>query len=398
MTSKYSLAVMYLIENEPCYGHLIMAMNVTKDDSVKTAGVYITSKVNMVYSPKFLESLTIPHAAAVLKHECEHIFRNHIPRMKEMGLTKKSEMKRSNIAQDACINTGKLETIANEIGGVTLGRINDELKGLVEKFNAKEENKNKQKTFSPIESGRSSEYVYSKLCEAAEEFKEELQADTHDDHDIWEKSEGGEEVLTEVVRQAVNSAVNKTGIGNVPADILAAHAALNAPKVNWRAELRRFEAQAIKANKESTRTKRHRKYGIVYPGKKKEFIAHLAVCVDTSGSMQGERLNLAWNELCGIHARGVKITLIEADAAVQRVSDFDPKKFPDFKGGGGTLYSPPIEKAKELKPDGIVFLGDFDSADTPKDPKIKFLGVGVGDNKTPPAQFGRIIMVTEDKK
>jgi predicted metal-dependent peptidase len=97
-----------------------------------------------------------------------------------------------------------------------------------------------------------------------------------------------------------------------------------------------------------------------------------------------------------INTCGVKITVIEADCAVQNVYEFEAGKTPNFKGRGGTAYSPAIEKAVELKVDGILYCGDFDSADTPENPKKPFLWVGVR-NSPPPATFGKVIYLENIK-
>lgn len=399
----FQKALICLLKDEPCYGHLIQRMNIISDDKVKTASVHITNKINLTYSPTWFNEIGLVNAAGVLKHECEHIFKNHIPRAMEIGIDNKTMMKRLNLASDATINVHDLEAFAEE-NGVTLNNLNKKLQTMLAEFNAKRK-PNEQKTFIPIEANQTSEYIFNRLNEFCEDNKDQLpesgegMGETHDNHDKWGESDKSTDVIEEVTKQAVNDAVNRAGgIGNVPAHIAQAVMELNKPKVNWRQELRRFEAQSIKAASESTRMKRNRRYGILYPGKKKQFKAHLAVCVDTSGSMQGERLQLAWAELCGIHARGVKITLIEADSAVTRVSEFDPNKQIDFKGGGGTCYEPPIQYAKNLKPDGIIFLGDMDAFDTPSDPKIRFLWVTVSDNTTKPGNFGKMIQVIEEKK
>ena len=139
-----------------------------------------------------------------------------------------------------------------------------------------------------------------------------------------------------------------------------------------------------------TRKKRNRRYGILQPGNKKKPELHLALCVDTSGSVSDEELSMFWGEMQAISGMGVKITIIEADCVVQNVYEFEPKKTPSFSGRGGTAYNPAIEKALEIKADGIIYCGDFDTADTPEDPKKPFLWVGVR-NSPPPATFGRVV-------
>jgi predicted metal-dependent peptidase len=103
-----------------------------------------------------------------------------------------------------------------------------------------------------------------------------------------------------------------------------------------------------------------------------------------------------WAEMQSISSCGVQITIIEADCIVQNVYEFNPKKTPEFKGRGGTSYNPAIKKAIELKVDGILYCGDFDTADKPENPNKPFLWVGVR-NSPPPATFGRVIYLENCK-
>jgi predicted metal-dependent peptidase len=81
---------------------------------------------------------------------------------------------------------------------------------------------------------------------------------------------------------------------------------------------------------------------------------------------------------------------------VQNVYEFEKGKTPSFKGRGGTYYGVAIQKAVELKVDGIVYLGDGDCADTPEDPKKPFLWAFVR-GKTKPAEFGKLIEIVMEK-
>jgi predicted metal-dependent peptidase len=398
---KMRQAIVALVHAEPFYGHLILGMRISQDATVPTAGVYITDKVNLVYNKEWIETLSLPHAAKVLKHECEHIFREHIARAKQIGATSKELHKRFNLSTDATINRNDLLDMTNTIGGVTVAKLNENLQGMIDKFNAAPENKQNQKpAFSPMPDGQLAEYYYNRINEFAEQNPElgEGEGDmgeTVDDHSTWEKSEGSAEVQKEIIKDAVNQAVKKAGgIGNVSGDIAAMVSKLNESQVNWKQQLRQFFVNTEKSIKMATRKKRNRRYGILQPGSKRKPELHIGLCVDTSGSVSDKELSMFWAEMEAIYKCGVKITVIEADSSVKNVYDFDPKKQPEFKGRGGTAYNPGIQKAKELKVDACIYAGDFDTADAPIDPKIPFLWVGVR-NSPPPAKFGRVIYLKD---
>ena len=135
---------------------------------------------------------------------------------------------------------------------------------------------------------------------------------------------------------------------------------------------------------------------MIKPGLTKKYKGKIAVCVDTSGSMSDEDLTRCYAEIHKIsQTTPVEIVVIEADSNISRVYKFDAKKKPSFSGRGGTAYQPAIDKAVELKVDGIMYLGDMDAFDTPTDPKLPFMWVIVGasENVKPPANFGKVMHI-----
>lgn len=395
---KLRQAITSLLFAEPFFGHLITKMRISKSDKVPSAGVYITDKINLVYNEAWIESLDIFDVVKVLKHECGHILQEHILRGKQIGINNAELHKRFNIATDATINIFDLVPTVEKIGGVTVKSLNETLKNMLKTANEKD---GKNRVFETLEEGQIAEYYYNKINEFADKHPDAIQqssggfGDTLDDHSTWEKSEGNEEMIKEVAKQAINESVKAAGgIGNIPGDVANLVAEMNKSKVNWKQQLRQFYVNTLKSTRIPTRKKRNRRYGILQPGNKKKPELHLGLCVDTSGSVSDKDLEMFWAEMKAISVLGVKVTVIEADCIVQNVYDFDPKKTPTFKGRGGTAYNPAIEKAIELKVDGIIYCGDFDTADTPKNPNKPFLWVGVG-NSPPPATFGRCIYLED---
>lgn len=392
--NKIQTALTSLVFTEPFYGHLISKMRISKSSEVPTAGVYINDKVNLVYNEQWLESLEVIDIVKVLKHECGHILQEHITRAKQIGIVNQEMHKRFNLATDVTINKNDLIPTVEKIGGVTVEKLNEMMKSMLDKANAKD---NGNRVFDPMVNDEMAEYYYNKINEFAEKNYDLLEkgdgnfGETTDDHSIWEKSDGTEEMLKEVARQAVNDAVKASGgVGNLSSEIAALVSELNKNQINWKQQLRQFYVNTLKSIRISTRKKRNRRYGILQPGVKKKPELHLGLCVDTSGSVSDEELSLFWEEMKAISLCGVKITVIEADCAVHNVYDFDIKKTPEFKGRGGTSYNPAIKKAVELKVDGILYCGDFDTADEPENPGKPFLWVGVR-NSPPPATFGKVI-------
>jgi len=398
--NKLQQAITALIFSESFYGHLISKMRISKSDKVPTAGVFITDKINLVYNEKWIEDLELIDIVKVLKHECGHILQEHIPRAKRIGVTSQELHKRFNLATDVTINVNDLVPTVEKIGGVTVESLNKMMQQMIEEANNKDKTK---RSFTPMIPDQIAEYYYNRINQFADENPDLLSqgsgdlGDTMDDHSTWEQSEGNEELQKEVTRQVVNDSVKLAGgIGNVPKEVASAVTEMNKSQVNWKQQLRQFFVNTLNSSRLATRKRRNRRYGIIQPGFKKKPELHLGLCVDTSGSISDKELSTFWGEIASIHGHGVSITIIEADCVVQNVYEFDPKKTPEFKGRGGTAYSPAIQKAIELKVDGIIYCGDFDSADTPENPKKPFLWVGVR-NSPPPATFGKVIYLENVK-
>lgn len=431
-------AVIRLLKKNRFFANLIMNFNrIYVDDNhpVKTAAVSITDKINLyVYEPFFANPYKVEmpsaeqlekikeqmgkdydkwyegmqerikkarkvenptekqiHLAqeAILIHECMHIMHNHIARGKSLdtniGDGMSFNMQALNIAMDCAINQlhGIKETV-DLFGGVTL----QSFKEMLEDNN--------------IEPNQNFEYYFYKIKQNAQKLKdkygENLQgADNQDDHGQWQEGgEGDSEYQKEVVKNAVRKAAKQTGAGNIGGEIQLMIDELLVSKVNWKRELRKFMQGFVKYTKTCSRAKRHRKYGIVFPGKKKKYHAHIAVAVDTSGSMSDEDIKRCFSEIHKIATTtNIQITVIEADAQVTQVYPYCPKKEIKVVGRGGTAYNPAFKKAIELGVNGIIYAGDFDAFDTPEEPPFPtlWLGIGCAKGTKPPGDFGKVLYV-----
>lgn len=368
-------------ESRMFYAHFIQRMNIEWcDKKVPTAGVWVTDRINMAINPEFFMGLTPIERQELLIHEVEHIVYLHPFRSKDyMGADlNQNNHKLFNIAADAYINQGLPNLTANL--GVTYDRLNDELKKL--------------KSKDRVNGGDLTEVTYE-ILKRNQMTDENSGYGEIDDHSTWQDSSESSEVAKAIIADAANKAAQATGAGNMPSSILKQLEALNKASVNWKRELRRFFVNSLKFDWERTRNKRNRRTGLLNPGKRKKPNLKVAVCVDSSGSVYDEAFEQFFGEIAAISDMGVDITVIDADCAVAAVYKYDKKKKVERHGNGGTAYAPAIDKAKELGVDGIIYFGDMDSSDTPKDPKVPFLWAVVG-QQNPPAKFAKSSVVRVD--
>jgi predicted metal-dependent peptidase len=157
---------------------------------------------------------------------------------------------------------------------------------------------------------------------------------------------------------------------------------------DWKADLKRFAARAIETTLQSSKKKRNRRYGIMYPGVIKEELLHIGVALDTSGSISEETLYQFMAEVANI-SKYATVTVVEADSEVKNAYLFDPKKTYKIKGRGGTAYQPAFDYfTKETDVDGVIYFGDMDNFEERlTKPKYPVLWAIVGDQK-PPAEWG----------
>ena len=368
------------------YGMFVTKMRLSWDNPrVPTAGVNITTKVNLYINSLFWLKMTHEQRRDILIHEVDHILYLHPVRTSSSVGSNPQLARVMNVAQDVHINEPL--TSLHEFG-CTVKKLNEDIA--------------KKGKSIRLEHGDHTEVHFEKLREA---FKEELKegkgdgmGDTIDDHNIWGEGEMNETLARTVVQEAANRTASQVGAGNIPQNVQQALSALNKSKVNWKQQLRHFFVNSIRYDKTSARSRRNRRYGLLQPGKKKDQRLHVAVCLDSSGSVGNDQFCQFFAEMDKIHDMGIQLTVIDADADVQAVYAYKKGTPPERHGGGGTYYQPAIAKALELEVDGILYFGDMDAADTPSDPKVPFLWVSVNSNQKPPAEFGKIIYVETEEK
>lgn len=173
--------------------------------------------------------------------------------------------------------------------------------------------------------------------------------------------------LTVRVAQAIEAA---KAVGLMPAALQRLAESFERPSVDWRKVLRRLVIGAYGAPKVygdwSYRrpNKRYTNGMFPRPSLVREPCEPLAVCIDTSGSVDQAQLNRFAAELRGIitDVRPSRVYVIYCDAAVQGVKVFEqrePIKL-ELLGGGGTAFQPPFLWLADNAPDVrcVVYLTD----------------------------------------
>lgn len=361
------------------------------------------TKLRLVINPHKFSELSLEKQVFVLEHEClhviyEHLFKeeNDIP--EQEGISKSQMAKLLNIAQDLVINqTPGLEEIANTFLGED-GKVQLMTPLSFEQhfqINIPRHATSREYLALLLREMKDPESKFKQYMDNMEQSEGGGGPGFADDHGEFGKQDGVPEgVKKQIVANAIKDAQNQAGMGNTPGFINEMISNMFKAKVDWRKELWAFMTNSTEVIREQSRSKRNRRYGILYPGHVQNPKVTIAFIMDTSGSMSDTQLAQGWAEMVKIYQtfNQYDIYFIQADAEVKDATRFDQATQPTIMGRGGTAYQPAIDKAVELNADMIVYYGDMDCADTPNNPNIPTFWAVTG-NQKPPVEWGKYVRV-----
>lgn len=413
-------SMMSLISDGRFFSSLLLNMRREFTNRIATLGVNVTDEVNLFINPYFFNALSLDEQVEVLKHECYHVINNHFARFRDLEpqifettgersladvYAKQQNASILNQAADYAINeylpklpqnfkmfnpdgTAQMnpEKLPNGQPNPNFGKPLEGNCLWVKDLRKKVPNTQHQQQL---------EYYYEILKKKQEEDKKNGKGQgqggqgegemTLDDHSIWHEGDQTQDQITDKVKQVVNKAAEQCDdreMGSLGADIRQAIENLNHVPRDWRQDVQRFVARTAEIVIESTRKKRNRRYGIVYPGQLIFPKLHLAIGIDTSGSVRDEELQQFFTEMSRLHKMEIILTVIECDTKVHKVYKFDPKKPFEVAGRGGTSFKPVFDKCNELEVDGLIYFTDGECCDEGvKKPKYQVLWAVTGDKK-----------------
>jgi probable HAF family extracellular repeat protein len=114
------------------------------------------------------------------------------------------------------------------------------------------------------------------------------------------------------------------------------------------------------------------------PGIRVQRLSHLAVVVDTSGSISNHELSDFFSEIHGLWRQGADVTVVDCDAAVQRVYPYSGTAPSAVAGRGGTRIDPAFEYLRHPTRypwDGCIYLTDGEAPIPETRPPCRILWV-----------------------
>jgi predicted metal-dependent peptidase len=416
-----------LIQTSPFYASLLSQMRKIEcvgplAKLIPTEAVAIENgRINFYFNPKFLETLTVDEAVAVLTHECNHIVLGHLTRMRDEY---KENPELANVAQDmnanrhinklpkgACTTSSIIEQFAKQ--GVKLDLKDDDTsenyyKELKKSAKGKD---GKAGTMEISQDGQGNTEITLKDSQGNEIAKVKIKNICNNKDKQSEGNQAGDvlELAKEVIRQAVKEAVEATqkARGANPSGLEEAITEwLKPPVISWRTLLKKFLAASIKAGSKRSWKRPNRRFGHEQKGKLSDRMVSVSIAIDTSGSIGSEDLKDFLSELRAIQScyKGT-MTVMECDAEVQKVYKLNRYKRAqtNFKGRGGTSFLPVFKYIKDnkVKTDLLIFFTDLcGDQEQCKKPPYPVLWVATVPSKSYKMPFGRVISLVDnpDKK
>jgi predicted metal-dependent peptidase len=335
---KLVTARIALLLKHPFFGNLATRLKlVNADDWCPTAG---TDGRHFYYNTKFIDSLTPKEAEFLFGHEVLHNVFEHML----MRIGDRNPML-WNIAADYAVNQILVE---QKIGDMPTGK-KGENKGFQD---------DKYKDWN-------AERIYDELFKTAKKngknFLKKL-GKLIDEHIDWGKGAPGKgkngkgkqpvytkdelKKIRDEIKEAMISAAQSTGAGNLPGAIQKMVKDLTEPKMDWREIIQQQILSTIKADYTWMRPSRKAWHTTaILPGQKNDVMIDICLAIDASGSISDQQCKEFLTEVKGImdQYKDFRIHLWTFDTKV-----FNPKVFTpdnadellDYKlgSGGGTEF------------------------------------------------------------
>lgn len=343
-----------LLLKAPFFGNLATRLILTNaDDWLSTAA---TDGRRFYYNSEFVNKLSIRQTEFLFGHETLHVVYDH------MGRRQDRDPQLFNIAADYCVNADLIDQHIGE--KITVVPI----------------------LYEPKYKGMSAEEVYDLLEKNATKINikqlidqlldEHLDGNGDGENDGDEEgsgrptlSEEEKKQIRDEIKEAVLSAAQTCGAGNLPAGVKRLLADMTEPKMNWRELLQQQIESTIKADYTWMRPSRKSWHlDAILPGQNNAQMIDICISVDLSGSISDKQCKDFFNEIHGImqmYSEAFKITVWTFDTAVYNPQTFTQDNIHDIlnyepQGGGGTefMVNWDFMKENEIEPKKFIMFTD----------------------------------------
>ena len=302
-------------------------------DATRTADV---NGAIIRYNPEFLKGQTIAQFAGLMAHECWHVAYQHLARRG---------------SRDPIIWNCAGDYIINSM--LTKAGFEIPTGGLLDK------------KYNPDDDW-STDTVYDDLMEEHKDFDTEtLMLDLRE-------GEGGSmegpaldsKVTNIIVRARTQSQMSGKAAGEIPDEIERLINELLNPKLPWPVILHKFLDQRVREAYSWARKNRRYPSDTYLPSLHSYGLGHLTFAIDTSGSIEDEKLQEMLSEIKGIQEvfNPEHMTVIDCDSEIHQVHDVNQTTdilSLNFHGGGGTRFQPVLDYVAEHPTQALIYFTDL---------------------------------------
>lgn len=372
-----------LLISNPFYGLFCMSLPkvvTTKIDTLQVTKNGISCQLNI--NPNFWEQHTDDEQIALLQHELGHIALQHMFLMDSF-----SNKTIFNVSADVEVNSYienlPKSAITNDYLTKNLGVYVDKGLGTKAYYDMIINYQNQKKQPSPSPQQEDESESNNEKCPNSssspssapqneepdnDESKEKREQEKEnkypkefkdrvpiDNHDSWEEFKNIPEATKQLMQNNINNILKDTAdqieksMGTIPGELRGIIEKLREKKpqvFNWKAYFRRMLGSIYDVNIKSTRRKESKRFsGAVGIQHKKK--VSILVAVDTSGSVSVKELQEFFSEIDFVYKAGARVTILECDAHINSITEYDGKNIPEIKGRGGTDLNLPVDYYKK---------------------------------------------------
>ena len=361
--ANFEHAVHITAITQPFFATILLQQNRVADESIDTMCVDGTT---LRWNPRWVAGLEESHCQGVIIHECMHLALKHPVWLKKLSQSDPNFSENiAQLAMDFVINALILEDRSVRLPGGCTPEIWQEL---VTKHNIP--------ATKPLRDMTVDEVYYLLMNHLPK------------DESGGGKSTAGQDVMpcpgdtitadADLTTLANSAYATAKQAGNVPGYIEELMGKLNAPQVNWKAQLWQFVSEA--RNTGYTFTRPNRRYAgsrVIMPSFGAKGLPALNCIFDSSGSVSGAEFTQFLSELNGAaESLGIKdIICVVCDTEVQAVhhrSVSEGEITFAAKGRGGTILDPAFEELERHRPAPTVCFSDgyFSAPPQPRGPVV----------------------------
>jgi predicted metal-dependent peptidase len=348
-------AIIRLLRVKPFYGHFLLNLRRSENSNSPTAaGITVRDGIpTLSLNPPLFSQLAPIEQEAFLEHLIKHLL--HLHPLRRKGRNQHDW----DICCDLAINstiTGLPETALtpDQFGQETGLAAEEYYDTLVPPFDSG--------NLDGSGYGDSQRESQGSLGDGNCEISE---ANTLDDHGIWEDADSTPLPLAEEMMRAITRDSLRGSDGEAPEDVRSAIEGLLRPSpIPWRQILRQFVATAGRVGRSSTWMREHKRFSHDTPGSRKRRRLNLLVGIDVSDSTNIVQLRETFAmELLQIsRGRDAHITVLYANSRIQSIKTFNSSAHVAERhdGGGFTDLRPVFEYARSMHPlpAAVIYLTD----------------------------------------